>query len=558
AGREDIRVFTFDAWAHQGDCLRRSFIEEFVHFLRQTIGPDKPSWIAGDAADRAERIIHKLQRRQEDSSIESHPSITGWGVLFLLSVCLAPFGIGLLATPKASSAGWCFGLGMAMAASPAAVIALFGAVWLTAHAWRRRKAPSAPGDTPGAEPAPRWRWLRETFPVNREDSTGVLGSFMGETTRRTTTTTRRHVDPTSIEFRGYYLELLGAALGQDERRRLVIVLDNLDRVEPDTALAAWATMRTFLRPGARTARDDIRSRVWLIVPYDPDAISRLWEREPSSELARAFKEKTFQIRYRVAPPLASRWEDFFGECLRDALGEDSQHVHDAVYHIFRIQALPSLKRSAPTPRDMKLFTNRMVALAQQHYPDVPLPEIALYVAMQLSEPRSLENIAEANFKNEKYFASFLGDQWKHGLAAIHFGVERAAAAEVLYEPVIRQYLADGSSQSLKTLLDNPGAKQCCERYVRTVAPDMSVAEVLAASAAFGGYSPSDAGWNIGQCMRLLAKRIGNSGPKDWRIGGVLTPGNNVDLFAAQLIDNLAYATSPGTDTRSHRIHIHVV
>ena len=37
----DTQVFTFDAWAHQGDPLRRCFIEQFVKFSKQAGWTDK-------------------------------------------------------------------------------------------------------------------------------------------------------------------------------------------------------------------------------------------------------------------------------------------------------------------------------------------------------------------------------------------------------------------------------------------------------------------------------------------------------------------------------------
>ena len=42
------------------------------------------------------------------------------------------------------------------------------------------------------------------------------------------------------------------------------------------------------------------------------------------------------------------------------------------------------------------------------------------------------------------------------------------------------------------------------------------------------------------------------------VGGVLTPGNDVDLLAAQLVHNLPHTAPSGADARPDRIHIHVV
>jgi len=313
------------------------------------------------------------------------------------------------------------------------------------------------------------RWFK------KDHATNLLGEFVGKTKEVTKHTTQRSVEPTAIEFREYYWEILRFALEENERK-LVIVVDNLDRVESDTALSIWGTMHTFLE-SHNSQENEIAKRIWLIVPYDPTSIIKLWGDKSDKNgkhtgLARPFKEKTFRIRYRVAVPLASRWEDYFKARLTDAFPGQEKDTHHSIYHIFRIQALPAYGRQLPTPREMKLYINRMVAVAHQHYPDVSLEEIALYVGSELSKPAMLDNLVGWQPEYEKHFVDFVGEDWRCGLAAVHFGVLRTDAAEVLYEPLIIEYLGKGNSEGLKSLLENTGAPQCCDRYVRDNAPSL--------------------------------------------------------------------------------------
>lgn len=531
---KEIKVFTFDAWTHDGDSLRRSFLETLITSLQCS---DSEPWLSKDISkDNSEDplkpacpsgIRQALRRRSEESTVKSEPTITKWGIWFAAATLLMPIGVALISA-SSGSLDWRLWIGLLMAAVPLLLILIFIII------------------------------------MNNKGVKGYLAEIVGKTKETTRHTTHRGIEPTSIEFGEYYAQILEATFGGDghANRRLVIVLDNLDRISEEAALRAWATMRTFLQPG-NDRQDDLRKKVWLIVPYDPGAIQNLWSQgnaakndkpnnssgegnadeanahkksRSDNELARAFKEKTFQIRYRVAPPLASRWQDYFDDCLKKAfpdVSDVSDECRDAIYHMFRIQALPTYQRGMPTPREMKLFVNRVVALAQQHHPKVPLPEIALYAALEMSDTSLLDNLAEGEFQNLKLLGSFLQyDHWRQNLAAIHFGVPIENAAEVLYVPRIRQILKEGNATAMRELLADPAARQCCESHLLDTAPAMALAEIVAASKAFAEFKPGSAPPRLKTSILALVRRLMDVDDHDWQ------PGGGLDEDAAQAVIHL--------------------
>lgn len=488
--RDDIAVFTFDAWAHEGDPLHRSFLEELISFL----GDTERKWISRE--EHSDRIASFAKRVQETDTVSS-PEVTGWAIAFAISWMLVPLGFAALglANRDMGVLPWLI-VGGLLVSAPLVVFVV--------GAWKKEK-------------------IRQ------------LGRILtGKHTTHIHSVVSQGIDATSVEFQKAYDAILSEVF-RIEGRTFVVVVDNLDRIGTKDALKLWATMKPFVESAGSIAAKGL----WVIVPYDPDAIDELWAdgQDDHDGLARAFKEKTFQVRYRVALPLVSRWEEYFKDCVKEAFPEEEEDVRHAAYHIFRIQGLPAYKRGTPTPREMKLFINRMVALAQQHSGDVPLPEIAMYVATELSEPELLKNLAEADFRYERHFADFFGEQWRDGLAAIHFGVKRSDAAEVLYAPMIRKYVTEGDSKSLKKLLDSPGAEQCCERHVRSAAPEMGLAEILTASAAFAKYTAETAPFYVSQSVKCLAKRIGDSDEKDQEIGRVLSPESARDVIRLMEFDH---------------------
>ena len=82
-------------------------------------------------------------------------------------------------------------------------------------------------------------------------------------------------EPTSIEFEGDFKRLMRDALPDTSERKAVIVLDNLDRADPKHALSIWATPQTFLQDRS-TKPESWFKRLWIIVPYDPTGLRKLW------------------------------------------------------------------------------------------------------------------------------------------------------------------------------------------------------------------------------------------------------------------------------------------
>ena len=150
-----------------------------------------------------------------------------------------------------------------------------------------------------------WRIIRKGW---RSEEDGGLSELPALVTGQASTESRTLVtqtpDPTSVEFESIFRDLLDEAL-EPENRKLLIVVDNLDRVEPSDALSIWSTLQTFLGH-TDYQRPDWIDRLWVLIPYDHNAILRLWDgsgsnatKPANSSLATSFLDKTFQLRFRA-------------------------------------------------------------------------------------------------------------------------------------------------------------------------------------------------------------------------------------------------------------------
>ena len=72
----------------------------------------------------------------------------------------------------------------------------------------------------------------------------MLRFFVNKQRETTKTTTIETPEPTSVEFQSWFREAAAEALTGN--RRILVVVDNLDRVAPDDALKLWSAMRTFV------------------------------------------------------------------------------------------------------------------------------------------------------------------------------------------------------------------------------------------------------------------------------------------------------------------------
>ena len=250
----------------------------------------------------------------------------------------------------------------------------------------------------------------------------------GQSSTESRTVVTQSPDPTSVEFESIFRDLLNEAL-RPQNRKLLIVVDNLDRVEPSDALSIWSTLQTFL--GHRDyQRPDWIERLWILIPYDDNAILRLWDVSGSnanSKLATSFLDKTFQLRFRVPPLLLSNWREFLQEALQQAFPNHPEEDYHGVYRALATHS--GLERSAPTPRYLKTFVNQIGALHREWQDEFPLSDLACYVLFlreSIDVPKALLSNTDFGFLSRN-----IGQEWRGVTAALHFGVPIGEARQLL-------------------------------------------------------------------------------------------------------------------------------
>ena len=241
-----IQTVVFDAWAHEGDPLRRSFLENLLIHLRTQ------KWI--EQKEYA-RLYEKLTHRVRSSVVNSVPKLGRWSGLIAVSFLLVPIGVSLFNYGFNNSSLVAVILGLLFTVSPVVAVIILSLF------------------------TQEFDWTKVLS--RKEDIT-------------TNSETIEEPNPTSIEFSKLFAEVMNTCLIADESRRIVLILDNLDRVILSDALSIFSSMQTFLH-NSPYRTEPWFSRLWIIIPHDRTALEKLWQNgEKDGSVADSFLEKTYQ------------------------------------------------------------------------------------------------------------------------------------------------------------------------------------------------------------------------------------------------------------------------
>jgi len=443
---KNTTIFVFDTWEHREDPLRRSFLERLYQFLVQQGWAKEGQW---------DEELDKIRKRREEIDTETQPVLTKLGKWLAASLIFVPVGYVLLSAGLSVDQlnRWLVGIGSFFIALPFLIVG---------YAWRKRllrnKSVKEGGDQSDQE---------------KEQDESFLLLFINRTREVIRTKATRTPDPTSIEFQDLFIKVLNDALSG--QRRLVVAIDNLDRIEEEEARSIWATMRAFFEVHDQNPPPEWLNGFWLLVPFAPDTPSRLWQekaQKPLKEkdegkstnaeekgsqqksLADEFIDKTFQARFYVPLPVISDWKGFFKGQLKEAFPKHFERHEEDLYALYRIfESKRACKHRPPTPREIKLFINQVGSYHRIWQDEIPLSVQALYVlyvSKRIEEQgpeRVLLNKDELIKDVEQLFNK--ESRLQEYLAALYFNVDVDKAMQVLIGDEVREALYSGDGKKIK-------------------------------------------------------------------------------------------------------------
>ena len=475
---ERFTFFTFDLWANQGVGFRRAFLEEFLRWSKPYLGK------------KYAVIERRVQGKTKTVETESEREFSVFGYILMSALFFLPFLVLWLSPFSANlhrstvEAGvnntelpWVLRLfyeyGHVVALALVSTV-IGGFLYQTCSLWISKGS------------------LRKALDAS-------FSLFARKSDKDTVVQTIRDGDPTQYEFHEIFAQILSNVQG--DKRRVIFVIDNIDRLPSDRIQETWANVRSIYSRTSSEGRPS-NSSVTAVVPYDRVQVLSAFEGkevEPSNSadqeggaiqspyVLEDVIRKTFNAVVTVSPPVTSHVKDFFDTCLDHSL--PNQFNDGQKYRLFQIfDFFLTEKTINPTPRHVKSFVNDVGMLWCQWREVVAIETIAVFVLHRSkleADPRILQ---DPNTIHDRYrHFVILGDLDKD-LAALAYNVEPEIAFEVLLERDITAALLGNSSDRLSKLSASAGFTHQLDRILHKHCVDWASTSLNDFEAALVNYS----------------------------------------------------------------------
>ena len=421
-GPTDVAVFQYDAWVHVGDPLRRAFLSALVGRVTDKGWLEHPEGLASAPFWRTRLDV--LSRRLKPTSRKTTPRFTASAKVTLSA--LAALGI---------VAPLMFELEKRLVKF--ATAPLFSFALLIGFA---------------------------AFVVIHSVPDEVMGFIIRRTPNEEEVEERNEPEPTSIEFQDAFSELMQAVLPHDSRR-VVIVVDNLDRIDQADTKAVWVLLRSFLDNPQFKSRDWFR-RLWVIVPVADEnqvlqsSVHGMSATPNAQTVSPSFLEKVFQLRFTLPPPMLHSWKSYFSAKLYEAFGEDLLGDYD---EILRLYEDGELRPNANlTPRGIVSFINQLVVLKLEWGNKVALSTLAAYtlstgsfIGEGCSPPKAVSRI----LRDDSLLDTF---SMLH-----HRASSKEEASYISVRPRLEAAMDGADSETIRKLFkESPAFQYVLDRYIR--------------------------------------------------------------------------------------------
>lgn len=327
-------VFYIDAWEHEGDHLRRVFLETLIEKIKRW-----KDWSC-DVVKRLNDISDRVTSKKVSKTIEHTSQITGFGKCVAFAALFVPFGAALLAAfaervtfEWTGHICWEFWVSLVFTLAPVWVYVVQG--------------------------------IRNWHNKNKEKPGYAL--FKTEANVDTIYETSREEERSSVEFERYFGEILQlVAAGIDS---ILMVIDNLDRVNSEDALRIWSTLQAFVQNKNPIVTEGKQLCKWIIVPYAQEGLSKIWaeddvkEKDPNVKQninrPASFMDKSFQLRLHVPKMVISGWKGFARKCIKWAAPNLDREDVEKMLNV--LSWTRDNLTDAPSPRQLKSTISMMLS-----------------------------------------------------------------------------------------------------------------------------------------------------------------------------------------------------
>ncbi|MDY0173933.1 MAG: P-loop NTPase fold protein [Bacteroidales bacterium] len=387
--KNNYYLFEYDAWGHQEDLQRRSFLEVLTTELvneKILCGNTEINIKGGETKTVSwnEKLKYLLARKSETST-ETCPRLSKGVIMFGLLTILTPIAFSIANMLKEN----CLALSILLLFVPL----LLGLVCL----------------------------LRIRIKEGREKAINeVFSIYSGKLKNEVTYETISDEEPTVTEFKEW-MQDISDHLGKINQK-IIIVYDNMDRLPPEKVKELWSSIHTFFSEGGF-------DNVWAIIPFDEVHLSYAFgELGNEKDLTKYFISKTFPIVYHVTPPIITDFKCLFNILFEEAFEKNEINNQETINRIFR------LEKPTATVREIIDFINQLVMFKNIWANKIDLLHIAIFVLRR--DKLSSDNTLAGKILSGDYLGQYipnivLNDEiLQKSITALKYGVSLDLAEQI--------------------------------------------------------------------------------------------------------------------------------
>lgn len=424
----DYITFIFDAWGNQEDLTRKSFLEQLINELLTA------KCITN--IEKLNSIKNELLAKKTTRNKETFPTLKAYWLFITSAILLFGFLLSVYENILEKNdfiQSVYFGIWKPIIGIYLFPILLFSCgICLMVREYKKLKK--------------KEEFSKKSF----WDIIGIiLYWFKGKEIESIENERTMEDEPSVYKFKEYFKAIEKEISG---KKNLLIVFDNLDRLEKEKIKSLWSSIHTFFSD----SKEDIDS--WVIIPYNKEELLKHLSDYSEQEIGSGFIEKSIPINFRVTPPIVREWEKFFDIKLDEAFNVIKIDVEEK--NILRKIFDHLINSNTIKPRQIIRYINDITTLYLQWENEVNAGTIKfrhLGVFAMTKDKITEDPINQILSREYLTKAKSLFDfdkKLENIISALTFGVPLEIADEVLLYRNIKSIL-EGNGEEIEIYTNHP-------------------------------------------------------------------------------------------------------
>lgn len=435
--------FVYDAWGHQADYQRRAILEELTHDLT-----NEKEILDGA---RWKKKLQELLAKRRKTTTKEVPSL---GIGLIVTIILT------ILTP----------------------LVVFVAEIIPDDYWWAKILVSILPYILGGWYAINDR--RQNLKDHGQDCTWtnifseLILVYKNQIKENETYTTISEKEPSSTEFKTWMDEV-----DKDLKKlnkTLIIVFDNMDRLPSQKVESLWSSIHSFFS-------DKTYDNIKVLIPFDRQHVKKAFRNEDANgeSYGNDFINKTFDVVFRVPPPIMTGWQQYMTDMWKKAFGKDSE------LSISVTQIYDALCQNH-TPRKIIAFINEFATIKMTMRDDIPDRYIALFIfGKEDIDENPIKQLLSPSFMGDVKFEYDKDPNTIKYLSALYYQLPVGQALDVVFTREATDALEDGDGERLHEMMEHIELSTILGNAILKVNNVEMASNTLASLDDYYGYSGFD-------------------------------------------------------------------